>query len=209
MAKRLAPTTAAEKEDQRLARAAAQKIAAGGRPTRDEAAGLRRVRKRQEETDRWAYYATIPKRHYLEMSGRQAKVVNEQAALHGIPCSGRTVDAGAVFRWIHDFLAKHKNVIRAAGGDDPLMIGGDSQGLERYRLARAEMAEYELDERRKIMMRKADVYEGLEMVAGILRRAGGRLQREFGAGALQIMHEALDDADRKVRELFGSGEEVE
>jgi len=205
MAARKLAVSADEREDQRLARLAAQKISAGEVPTGPESAALRRVRKRQEEADRWTYYATVPKKHYLEMSGRPATIVNAQAALHGIPIGKAKIDLGAVIRWMHDFLAKHKNVIRAAAGDDPLMVGSDSPGLERYRQARAEIAEFDAAERRGIMLRKADVLEAMGLAGDVLRQAGARLQKKFGPDALRIMHQGLDDFERLVKERFGEG----
>ena len=99
--------TASEQLDRQLAATAIEKKQRGETPGRDEQAALRRVEQQREEDQRWAYYATIPKKHWVEMSGRQPKVVNEQAARYGVPIGGRTIDLPAFVRAFHDFLAKH------------------------------------------------------------------------------------------------------
>ena len=50
------------------------------------------------------------------MSGRQTKVINEQAARYDLPFGGPTIDLPDVVRALHDFLAKHAQ--RLASGDD-------------------------------------------------------------------------------------------
>lgn len=41
------------------------------------------------------------------MSGRQTKVLNEQAERYGIPLGGRTINLPAVVRALHEFLARN------------------------------------------------------------------------------------------------------
>ena len=40
-------------------------------------------------------------------------------------------------------------------------------------------------------------------MATILRGAGDALQRQFGPAAVEILYEALDDANREVAQSFG------
>lgn len=125
--------------DRELAAAAIRKRQHGEKPTRDEMAALRRVEKKREEELRWQYYSSIPQKHWREMSGRQAKVINEQASRYGIPFSGRIIDLPAVVRALHDFLAE--NAGRLARDDET----SDGDALERLRKVKAEMAEIERD----------------------------------------------------------------
>ncbi len=69
------------------------------------------------------------------MSGRQTKVINEQAERYGIPFGGATINLPTVVRALHDFLAD--NAVKLARDDDPLMQGVGSPALERYREERA------------------------------------------------------------------------
>ena len=82
--------TVSQQVDRELAAEALRRRQAGQRPTRRELAALRRVEKARDDELRWQHYRTIPQKHWREMSGRQAKVINEQAATHGIPFAGRT-----------------------------------------------------------------------------------------------------------------------
>ena len=98
-----------------------QKVVARQELSRREREALKRHEKEQEEARRWQYYASIPQKHWRQMSGRQTKVLNEQAALYGIPFGGATVDLPKVVRAVHDFLAE--NAHKLARDDDPLMQG--------------------------------------------------------------------------------------
>jgi len=44
--------------------------------------------------------------------------------------------------------------------------------------------------------------ESLGRIAAILRGAGDALQRQFGPAALEVLYEALDDAEREVERVF-------
>ena len=57
-------------EDRALAASALRKLSAGESPTSVEKKALTKLRQAQEEEQRWAYYRTIPQRHYVALSGR-------------------------------------------------------------------------------------------------------------------------------------------
>ena len=48
-----------------------------------------------------------------------------------------------------------------------------------------------------------------EEIAAILRGAGDALLRQFGTAAAQILHEALDDAQREIASSLGGPEDEE
>ena len=104
-----------------------RKIMAQQELTKEERRALKRHEKTKEEKLRWQYYASIPHKHWKEMSGRQAKVINEQAQRYGIPFDGATVDLPLVVRRLHDFFAA--NAQKLAAEDDPLMQGSGSPAL--------------------------------------------------------------------------------
>lgn len=179
-------------EDRKLALIALEKRRAGKRPSKPEAAALRRVERQQEETLRWTHYTSIPQKHWRAMSGRAAKVLAEQAGRYGIPFGGAVVDLPRVVRALHDFLAA--NARRLAATDDE---GLGSPALERKREEDARIARLR---RRTMEGQLADVAlvrEGLSRIALMLRRAAESIERRFGADAARILHDALDDADRE------------
>jgi len=192
--------------DKELAAKAYKKVMAGEEPTAQERAALRRYEHEQEETRRWQYYEAIPQKHWRQMSGRQTKVLHEQAERYGIPFGGRTISLPAVVRSLHDFLAK--NARKLAEDDDLMAVDVASPALERYREERAAMARLDRLERERVLVPRDEVREGLGRIAMILRGAGDSLQQQFGAGAVELLNEALDDATREIEQLFGTAEPV-
>lgn len=92
---------------------------------------------------------------------------------------------------------------REASEGDPMLAGGDSPGLERFRMARAKIAELDLQERELFLIPRDKVHDGLGRLATILRGAGESLQRQFGKEAQDIIDEALGDFDRERADTFG------
>lgn len=168
--------------------------------TAAEREALKRHERQKEERLRWQYYKSIPQRHWRTMSGRQTKVINEQAARYGIPFGGPTIDLSAVVRSLHDFLAD--NAHKLARDDDVLLQGGNSPALERYREERAELAKLDRLERQKQLLPRDQVRQSLARTAAILRDAGDALQRTFGASAAEILYDALGDAQREIDRFF-------
>jgi hypothetical protein len=172
-----------------------------------ERQALKRHEREREERLRWQFYRSIPQKHWREMSGRQAKVLREQADRYGLPLGDATVNLPSLARALHDFLAD--NATKLAQDDDPLLQGGGSPALERYREERAALARLDrLDRERELVPREA-VRQALGRIAIILRSAGDALGRQFGPSATDLLYEALDDAGREVERSFGSGEDVE
>jgi hypothetical protein len=186
------------------------KRAAGEKLTTRERATLRRHDRAQEEELRWKFYASIPQKHWRKLSGRQPKVLTDQAQRYGIPFAGRSIDLGAVARAMHDFLAQHAAVLGRAirrGGGDPGDPGDDSETdwLEEYRRERALMARLERQAAEARYLPRAEVHTAFGRIAGLLRRAGDLLERHAGSEARQILQEALDNADREIDRLCVGG----
>ena len=169
--------------------------------TREERRALERHEKQKEERLRWQYYHAIPQKHWRQMSGRQTKIINEQATRYGLPFGGRTIDLPAVVRALHDFLAD--NAQKLAREDDDLLQGGNSPALERYREERAQLARLDRLEREGQLVPRDEVREALGRVAAIIRGIGDALNRQFGAAAVELLLEALDDAEREIDRSFG------
>ena len=141
-------------------------------------------------------------KHWRLMSGRQTKVLNEQAERYGIPFGGRTINLPNVVRALHDFLAANARKL-AAEDDEMLGSGVPSPALERYREERAKLARLDRLERERVLVPRDEVREGLGRIAAIIRSAGEALQRQFGASAVDLLYEALDDAQREIDQRFG------
>jgi phage terminase Nu1 subunit (DNA packaging protein) len=83
---------------------------------------------------------------------------------------------------------------------DSDVANADSPGLERFRLARAGQEEIKLAQLRGHVMDREWMHGKLMEIASLIRGAGDQLQREYGADALQILDQTLDDIDRKIEE---------
>lgn len=199
-----APPDAASRVDGPVLARAYRKTLNKEELTRDERQVLARHEKTKEERLRWQYYGSIPQKHWRTMSGRQTKVINEQAARYGLPFGGPTVNLPVLARALHDFLAE--NALKLAKEDDPLLQGGGAAGspaLERYREERAALARLDRLEREVLLLPRDQVREALGRIASILRGAGDALQRQFGLPAVELLYEALDDAQREMDKAFG------
>ncbi len=191
--------------DRELAAEALRKRRAGKKPNDRELRALRQVERAEEEKQRWAYYSTIPLKHWRAMSGRATKVLNDQAARYGIPFAGPTIDLSAVVRALHGFLAANARKLVAVGDEDPLLAGVASPALEEYRREKVKLLRLDVQEREQVLLPRDRIHEGLSRIASVLRLAGDALQRQYGPDARQIIDEALDDAQREIDLLFDDG----
>lgn len=192
----------ADQIDRDLAREAIKKRQSGETPSPREAAALRKIERASEEERRWEYYRTIPQKHWKEMSGRQTKILQEQAELHGIPFAGKTIDLPTVVKAIHDFFARNKFKLASNGVDDPLLAGGNSPALEEYRRYRAGQEKIKLSEMEKNFVEKSELHSALLPVFLDIRRAQENLQLKFGNEAGAIIGDVLDDAQAKFSKIL-------
>jgi len=199
-----AATTA---EDQRLAAAAIHKAQSGVQPTREESAALRRVKRDRDEASRAEHFGGVRKGEWQRWSGRQQKVLNEQAARYGIPIGvgQRTIDLPSVVYWLHDFLAVHARRLSAPDDEDPAIAGAASPALERKRAIDAKRAELKYENELGRSIPREAIHAGLAVFAGVLRAAGEDLQRQFGPEAHAILSDALDDATTALRKHLDDG----
>ena len=145
------------------------------------------------------------------MSGRQAKVLQEQAGRYGLPIGEASIDLTKFARALHDFLAHNARKLTApdkrspgqVGSPDPAfdLVGLDAAGegvsspaLERLREVRVLQDQIKLDLMRADAIPRRDLEPSLAKFAGILRRAGETLQRQYGDDAAAVLNEAVAEA---------------
>lgn len=78
----------------------------------------------------------------------------------------------------------------------------DSPALERYRAARAALAELELAQRMNQVVPIDRLRQGLSSIATILRRTIEQAERQYGRDVADLFVVALDDCDREICNLF-------
>lgn len=79
-------------------------------------------------------------------------------------------------------------------GDDPLMAGFDSPGLERYRNAKADREEMMRDRDRQILIVRDEIFPSLQQGATLIRQAADQATRLYGNGVADLINEAVDEA---------------
>lgn len=194
--------------DQKLVQAALKKQAGGGTLTKTEQRAIDRFQAEQTEKRGLAFVAAVPKKLYSAWSGRQQKILNDQAALYGVPLEGPTVDLRAVVRWLHEFFARHKHVLgELAQGDaaEPTSLRAqlDSERVKQLK-KKNQLLEDQVAENRRTLVPRAEIHEYLVRLAGLLRSAGERLEKQHGSAAADVLRGALSDFERIVSELRGA-----
>lgn len=124
-------------------------------------------------------------------------------AKQGMPGKAGAYDLAEIVQW-----AITKGPWKIDGkqeGDDPLLAGAsDSPGLERYRLAKAEIAEYDLQERKGELIARDKVRGSFSRLAMMARRTGERLAKNYGSGAAVLWNDFITEFKRSVDDDFGS-----
>jgi len=189
--------------DQALALEAIAKRKRGEIPTDREQRALNRIEKRQEEQRRWEFYRTIPQKHWVEMSGRERKVLYEQATLYGLPFGDKVINLPNLVRRLHDFLAKvgrhGGKLLQSLTDEDYDAEGPQTESLDRLRTAKAEKEEFNLQVLKKKYLPVDEIQDLFAVIASALRQTLDNLQRQFGAEAMNIVNEGIEDVER----LFG------
>jgi hypothetical protein len=85
---------------------------------------------------------------------------------------------------------------------DPMLAGGsESDNLERYRGARADLAELDFQERESTIINPAKVRDTYLGSLQFFREAVGQLTQRFGNDAGKILAEAIENAERQVENV--------
>jgi len=190
--------------DKRLAMAALEKQRRGEKPSREELAALRRFEKQRDEEQRQEHFRSIRKKEWREWSGRQAKVINEQAGRYGLPIGGATIDLPTFVKTLHDFLAENARKLAGADDDDPAMAGVASPALERKRQFECRKLELQIEREQGLWIERRIIHDGHSRIGGILRVAGEALLRQFGPQAQKIINDALDNCKREIDRLLAA-----
>lgn len=108
-------------------------------------------------------------------------------------------------RAICDSLVAEERGRLQMANDDALLLGGDeenSPALERLRLAKAQIAELELAEKRGHLIRPHLATTALAVVAAKIRRLGASLAKKHGRKVADQVERVLDDCEREMEKTF-------
>lgn len=124
----------------------------------------------------------------------------------GMPGSSGRYDLHDVLAWLRSDGPWRPKIIepsQSAGLDDLIVASGDSPNLERYRLAKAQLAELELEGKRRAVVPRDMARAALGRVASLWRRYGERLGKRHGPEELASFNETLGEAQQVIDDEFG------
>ena len=126
-------------------------------------------------------------------------------AKQGMPGRPGAYDVQEVVQWLRS-VGPWRQHARPEEDDPDLAGGPDSPGLERYRLAKAAIAELELEQRKASLLSRDKARTALVRWASIIRRLGERLGKRYGPEATLTVNDALSECQLVVDHDF-SGDE--
>lgn len=151
-------------------------------------------KKQQAETIVEEVLADLPKKTYCKLSGRQVKVINEQAERYGLPIGDATVDMYAAVAAFHDFLADHARVF---GEDEDLRaekLRKEIAVLER----RAKILDGEIKQQKSQFIEKADLHRRMMWLATRMQSLGERMATIGGRECQQAVNDFLEEIAREI-----------
>lgn len=86
---------------------------------------------------------------------------------------------------------------------DPLLTGGDSDNLERYRGARADLAEHDLQDRKETLIHPIAVRDVFLHSLRFYDNCIEQLRERFGDDAANIISEAVEHAEELIKHELG------
>lgn len=184
--------------DKHLASLALKKIKGGANPSRDENAALRRVQLAMDEKKKWALYRAIPQADWCRLSGRQRKVLRDQARKLNLPMGAESIDLAVLLPALHDLFSR----IDAGMVNGPAADDADA----RLKMARAEIAELQVAERTGRVVSRAAVQQCYAVIGHSLRKAAEVLGKHYGPEAQRILDERLDHAQSLLDAIMESAQ---
>jgi hypothetical protein len=114
-------------------------------------------------------------------------------------------------RWLFDREAeRERSKAILSPSDDPLLTNiGDSPGLERYRMAKAQLAEMDLQVRQGSLIAVDHMDAGLAAITDAYRHGVEEAQRMFGPDIIAIFERAFGRADMVISQYFATTEPEE
>lgn len=143
-------------------------------------------RQQSDESVRQVFRA-LPKKLYCELSGRQPKVINEQASRYGLPLSGSTLDLFEVIAAFHNFLAVNA---KKFGKDEVFSLKANEELANLRR--KGQLLEIELQERNSQWVSRIEVQSGLAWLVGRLQTAAESIGVAAGKESQKLFNDLLE-----------------
>jgi hypothetical protein len=109
-----------------------------------------------------------------------------------MPGQRRQYDLQEILSW-----AIESGKLKGCESDDPMLYDAtDSEGLERFRLARAQLEEIKLAEMCGRIVMQDEFHESSRIMLAPLRALQETLKRRQDQDTLQLVHDAIDEMER-------------
>ena len=120
----------------------------------------------------------------------------------GMPCQARTYDLAEITQWAINTNRKlgwnigRTQVQAVKIDDDPLLNGEASEGLERYRMARAQQEEIKLAEKRGEVIMTDAFMDCARVILSPFKRLAETFKRQQNHDAFSLVEEATSEVER-------------
>lgn len=133
----------------------------------------------------------LPKGIYCKLSGRQQKVVDEQAVRYDIAIDGAKIDLYSVLKRFHDILAEWGPTIRELEGEEGSLrtekLRKEIELLER----KSKSLDLDIKNKQDEFIDRGTLRVRMEWLANKLRTVSERLGKRFGGDAQVLLNHAL------------------
>jgi hypothetical protein len=167
------------------------KQAKGGDLTKSEISLVKKYDEIVSEANREDAFLNLPKGIYCKLSGRQQKVVDEQAVRYGLAIDGSKIDLYQVLKKFHDILAEWGPTINELQGAEGSLrtekLRREIELLER----RSKSIELDIKNKQDEFIDRNTLRVRMEWLANKLRTVSERLGKRFGAEAQVLLNHAL------------------
>lgn len=174
------------------------KQAKGGDLTKSEISLVKKYDEIVAESNREDALLNLPKGIYCKLSGRQQKVVDEQAVRYGIAIDGSKIDLYQVLKKFHDILAEWGPTINELQGAEGSLrtekLRREIELLER----RSKSIELDIKNKQDEFIDRNTLRVRMEWLANKLRTVSERLGKRFGAEAQVLLNHALSQIEEEL-----------
>ena len=115
----------------------------------------------------------------------------------GMPGEPKRYNLSEITKWRIDIERSRA----APPSEDPLLDGGDSPALERYRNAKADLAELDIAEREGRLVEADTIKSVLYAVASSIRELGELYQRQGHVAAFDLLQQHLEGIQKRIDEF--------
>ena len=130
--------------------------------------------------------------------GVSRQTVAEWIKKRGMPRHGKRYDLVAIGVWLYRFVVWPAE--RNEDEDDPLLSGVDSPGLERYRNARADIAEMDAALKRREAVPMDHFVRRMTSLLQLAKNVGGQMQRSCDTASYGLLVKMIEEWERQIRE---------